>query len=412
MCEKWGENYTPHIKVSFYSKNNVDYLEVYDNGIGMNQHIIDNYYANIGSSFYKSREFYELMAEISAIYKPISRFGIGILACFMVSDSLEVNTRRVIGRYRYDEPLKVSVEGYDSIFCITESDREEPGTTTTLQLRKVNPWNRMTDSSFINSVRSNFPYPPFDIEIGTTNSNETHQKDNFLNTDPSKLKNYYWQEDDNIQEIKINISNPEYGFTGSAIVGIIVKNGKPVDKIEVLAKEVTVDNENYTISMSIYYGDNNTISKSSINIGVSDSGDIESKTSQWDVVKSRAAFSIHGIELPNSLFPEYYSFTNKTTLRWPFPVLLVLDLGGNNDLNLNSARTEILYDSKWIEFEANLFFVICEQISMKIGKKKWNILKEIFIKKLEGVGSLNNAVLASNPLSPTDTILLETINKL
>lgn len=50
-----GIEYTPKVKVSLYTKNNVDYLQVSDNGVGMNQHIIDNYYTNIGCSYYSSR---------------------------------------------------------------------------------------------------------------------------------------------------------------------------------------------------------------------------------------------------------------------------------------------------------------------------------------------------------------------
>ena len=48
LSELWGIEYTPKVKVSLYTKNNVDYLRVSDNGVGMNQHIIDNYYTNVG----------------------------------------------------------------------------------------------------------------------------------------------------------------------------------------------------------------------------------------------------------------------------------------------------------------------------------------------------------------------------
>lgn len=61
LSELWGIEYTPKVKVSLYTKNNVDYLRVSDNGVGMNQHIIDNYYTNVGCSYYSSREFSELM---------------------------------------------------------------------------------------------------------------------------------------------------------------------------------------------------------------------------------------------------------------------------------------------------------------------------------------------------------------
>ena len=43
LSELWGIEYTPKVKVSLFTNNNVDYLQVSDNGVGMNQHIIDNY---------------------------------------------------------------------------------------------------------------------------------------------------------------------------------------------------------------------------------------------------------------------------------------------------------------------------------------------------------------------------------
>ena len=76
------------------------------------------------------------MSEANISYNPISRFGIGILSCFMVSDSLGVDTKRVIGKFKYTDPLKIIIEGYDSIFYIKQGERKEPGTTTVLQLRK------------------------------------------------------------------------------------------------------------------------------------------------------------------------------------------------------------------------------------------------------------------------------------
>ena len=72
LSELWGIEYTPKVKVSLYTKNNVDYLRVSDNGVGMNQHIIDNYYTNVGCSYYSSREFSELMVSFKSSFTPIS----------------------------------------------------------------------------------------------------------------------------------------------------------------------------------------------------------------------------------------------------------------------------------------------------------------------------------------------------
>ncbi|WP_198419443.1 HD domain-containing protein [Geomonas terrae] len=47
--KKWGNTYKPEIEVSYYTINNENYLEINDNGTGMDQYIIDNYYSKIGS---------------------------------------------------------------------------------------------------------------------------------------------------------------------------------------------------------------------------------------------------------------------------------------------------------------------------------------------------------------------------
>lgn len=62
------------------------------------------------------------------------------------------------------------------------------------------------------------------------------------------------------------------------------------------------------------------------------------------------------------------------------PVLLILNLGGTNDLDLNSARNEIIYSDKWNEFEQNLAFIICSKIKEKVKPEYWEKLSKIYKK--------------------------------
>lgn len=71
-------------------------LIVEDNGIGMDRDIIEYHLMRVGSSFYNTPKF---QAENSD-YSPISRFGIGILTCFMISDDIEIITCRKDGGHR------------------------------------------------------------------------------------------------------------------------------------------------------------------------------------------------------------------------------------------------------------------------------------------------------------------------
>ncbi len=63
-------------------------LIVEDNGTGMTQEVIDKHFLKVGSSLYQDEEFRKRHPEFSAI----SRFGIGVLSTFMVSDEVEVIT--------------------------------------------------------------------------------------------------------------------------------------------------------------------------------------------------------------------------------------------------------------------------------------------------------------------------------
>jgi molecular chaperone HtpG len=70
-------------------------LTVEDNGTGMDLATIENHLLRVGSSFYDTPQF----QSENAGFTPISRFGIGILTCFMISDNIEIITcRSGVGR--------------------------------------------------------------------------------------------------------------------------------------------------------------------------------------------------------------------------------------------------------------------------------------------------------------------------
>lgn len=61
-----------------------------DDGAGMDEHIVKNFLAVAGKSYYSSREFEQLGLQ----FDPVSKFGIGILSCFLVADRIDIETRR------------------------------------------------------------------------------------------------------------------------------------------------------------------------------------------------------------------------------------------------------------------------------------------------------------------------------
>jgi molecular chaperone HtpG len=108
-------------------------LVVQDNGIGMDRDIIDHHLMNVGSSYYNTPQF---EAEHGG-FVPISRFGIGILTCFMVSDDIEIVT------HREGKGFRIRMTSVKSTYLLREihaGDRllegiNPHGTRVTLRLR-------------------------------------------------------------------------------------------------------------------------------------------------------------------------------------------------------------------------------------------------------------------------------------
>jgi hypothetical protein len=376
--QKWGNPYIPEISVKYYKYEDDFVLEVSDNGTGMDQYIIDNYYSKIGSSFYKSADFYSLKSESNADFFPTSRFGIGILSCFMVADTLWVDTKRVYAPHKSSEALNVTVEGQESIFLIKEGEREMPGTTTKLFLRDQNPWERLKEDEFIKSVETIIPNPPFKINIETESQKKTKDENSFQEVVASSMKDFSWREHDNIRMFDIKLVNQNEGILGSATIAILESHGKPVSRLELNSRNVEIEGETYTLERSIRISEN-SISESSKSITINDDGDINEDDSTSEFAKSKSRLSLHGIEIPSSLFPQSWRRkNNQVKISWPFPLLLVVDVCGQRDLDLNSPRTEIIMSEKWADFEEKLATLICSSLSELVEPEYWENLKEIF----------------------------------
>jgi hypothetical protein len=119
------------------------WVEFNDGGRGMDEHILRDYFLQIGRSYYTSDEF---TAELLGYehghgreFLPISRFGIGVLSCFVVGDLVELSTRR-----ENAEPIRFSMWGRDGFFALQTPPKQpfptempgpsgpEPGYRTTV----------------------------------------------------------------------------------------------------------------------------------------------------------------------------------------------------------------------------------------------------------------------------------------
>lgn len=68
-------------------------IAIEDNGIGMDFETAKDYLSLVGASFYFSEEFEDLLSRAEP-FDPISRWGLGILSCFLISSKVVIETKR------------------------------------------------------------------------------------------------------------------------------------------------------------------------------------------------------------------------------------------------------------------------------------------------------------------------------
>jgi hypothetical protein len=98
-----------------------------DDGIGMDEYIVRNYLAVAGKSYYTSSDFEREGLKMD----PISRFGVGILSCFMVTDRLEIETFKEPYLPPTRNPIRITIPAVRRQFRIETLPQEgaQVGTT-------------------------------------------------------------------------------------------------------------------------------------------------------------------------------------------------------------------------------------------------------------------------------------------
>lgn len=167
------DTYTPQISILLSKEKG--YVKIKDNGTGMTLDVIKKHFLNVGKSYYKSNEFkYE-----SYDYKPIGQFGIGFLACFLLSDNVIVKTKH----YNSNEIHQIELEkNSEYVVTNTEETGSFCGTEITLDYDKF--FEIFTDmDSLLKFIKSYF-YT--NIPIAIKDVDEKKEKLRYL-TDGNEL---------------------------------------------------------------------------------------------------------------------------------------------------------------------------------------------------------------------------------
>lgn len=132
--EKYG--YTPLVR-AYISKdvNGRNWFVVQDNGIGMDDKVLSDYFFKIGNSYYRSDEFKTIKKEKKiADFTPSSRFGIGILSIFMIGNVVKITTSNKYSVRGDTLQRTLIVDNTESLAVVQEGPATENGTKIEVQL--------------------------------------------------------------------------------------------------------------------------------------------------------------------------------------------------------------------------------------------------------------------------------------
>lgn len=164
--------YTPNISVILTEDDeHRHWIQVTDNGIGMDEHVLAEYFLKLGNTYYNSPEFLRLYYKtgVSQPFRSIARFGIGLISVFMVADVLEVITRHSCSPRQDNKSRLVRIEHMGGLAFIRELETGDCGTCVRIRLMPKIDKGYMSfavqAAGYLKNIVAN---PQFDITVQLT----------------------------------------------------------------------------------------------------------------------------------------------------------------------------------------------------------------------------------------------------
>lgn len=174
------------------------WFRVDDDGMGMDEEKIRKYFLKAGESFYTSPEFENEIDKYKekhvGSFKPISRFGIGVLSCFLAGDRIEVSTlahnsksvRLSMSAGKKYFTTQIEEKGHKADLMPTRPGenpigyRNKYGTSIAVRVMSYQHEDLgVEDLNFEKTVDKYVMYPPVPIYL---NNKSFLMEENFLNT--------------------------------------------------------------------------------------------------------------------------------------------------------------------------------------------------------------------------------------
>lgn len=161
------QKYEPFIRIVIDKDRNQ--VTILDNGSGMSVDILKKYFLNVGVSYYKSDD-YVLQGRK---YSPIGYYGIGFLACFMLSDTVEVITRH----FEENKVTRIEFEKSSEYICLTYEDKYKvQGTEIVLEYEQFMETFENNYNEIVRFIENNFLNCGIPIRIVIQENGQTEEK--------------------------------------------------------------------------------------------------------------------------------------------------------------------------------------------------------------------------------------------
>lgn len=148
---RYGGEYNPKVEISIINENEVSYIIIRDNGIGMTEDTLVNKFFRIGESSKDNEDNLSLQS---------GRFGIGILAGFLIGDILEVKTKSRESEYVYSFKTGLHSKNVD-IYRL----KEDFGPGTEIKIALSSSLSTLTPETILNKLRVDEWYLMNEIEV-------------------------------------------------------------------------------------------------------------------------------------------------------------------------------------------------------------------------------------------------------
>lgn len=126
---KLEKSIKPNREYKIILKSSEDALQIEDNGTGMDYSTAKNFLSVVGSSYYTSDEFKQLIEGKNFV--PISKFGIGILSCFLIADGMTIETMK-----QDNASCKFTIGSIEEDWKYENGTMQTPGTKINLRLNE------------------------------------------------------------------------------------------------------------------------------------------------------------------------------------------------------------------------------------------------------------------------------------